>query len=240
MGSTALSINIAEHTALKERLHVAIFSMGAEPLELASRLVGSVSRIEWERVRCGKLSDDEWSRLATAAERLRNAPLHIHGTPGLSSREVCSNARRLALQFGKLGLIVVDHLQLMGGASLGESNSVDESRIAEMGNTTRDLKMLASELQCPVIAVAQLNLNVEIRNDKRPVLADLRELGEFEHHADSVMFIYRDDFYNPDSCDPGVAEIIVAKQRNGPPGMVRLAFDKSLARFENLESCASG
>ena len=235
MGSTALSLNIAEHAALEEGLHVAIFSMGAAPSQLANRLVGSVSRIEQDRLRNGQLSDDEWSRLAMAAERLRNAPLHIDGTPGLSSREVCANARRLARQFGKLGLIVVDHLQLMGGASLGESNSVDESRIAEMGDITRDLKMLASELQCPVIALAQLNLSVETRSDKRPVLGDLRELGDIEHHADGVMFVYRDDFYNPESCDPGTAEIIIAKQRNGPIGMVRLAFHKSLARFERLD-----
>lgn len=240
MGSTALSLSIAEHVALNEGLHVAIFSMGADPSKLASRLVGSASRIAPDSLRSGKLRDDEWSRLAIAAERLRNAPLHIDGTPGLSSREVCAKARRLARQFGKLGLIVVDHLQLMGCASLGESNSGDECRIAEMGNTIRDVKTLASELQCPVVALAPLNRNVEMRSDKRPVLGDLRALGDIEHHADSVMFIYRDDFYNPDSCVPGTAEIIVAKQRNGPIGMVRLAFHKSPARFESLVSCASG
>ena len=154
--------------------------------------------------------------------------------PGRSASELRANARRLARQCGKLGLIVVDYLQLMSGSS-----SNGDNRATELGEISRGLKMLAKELQCPVIALSQLNRSVETRTDKRPMMSDLRESGAIEQDADIIMFIYRDDYYNKDSREPGVAEIIIGKQRNGPNGTVKLAFLKPLTRFESLASGGS-
>jgi replicative DNA helicase len=230
MGKTALAINIAEHVALKEGLPVAIFSMEMGAAQLAIRIVGSIGRIDQTRLRTGKLHDDEWPRLSESVERLREISLFIDETPGLTVSELRASARRLARRCGKLGLIVVDYLQLMSGGSQGDG----ENRATELGEISRGLKMLAKELQCPVIALSQLNRSVEQRNDKRPMMSDLRESGAIEQDADVIMFIYRDDYYNKDSKEPGVAEVIIAKQRNGPTGTVKLAFLKPITKFESL------
>ncbi len=232
MGKTAFAINIAEHVALNEGLPVAVFSMEMGASQLAVRVVGSIGRIDQGHLRTGKLSDDEWPRLTEAIEKLRTVSLHIDETPGLTPSELRANARRLARQCGKLGLIVVDYLQLMSGSG----GSGGDNRATELGEISRGLKMLAKELQCPVIALSQLNRSVEQRTDKRPMMSDLRESGAIEQDADIIMFIYRDDYYNKDSKDPGVAEIIIGKQRNGPTGTVRLTFLKNLTRFESLAS----
>ncbi|MFY8055570.1 MAG: replicative DNA helicase [Limnohabitans sp.] len=232
MGKTALAINIAEHVALNEGLPVAVFSMEMGASQLAVRIVGSIGRIDQGHLRTGKLTDDEWPRLTEAIEKLRNVSLHIDETPGLTPSELRANARRLARQCGKLGLIVVDYLQLMSGSN----SDGGDNRATEIGEISRGLKMLAKELQCPVIALSQLNRSVETRTDKRPMMSDLRESGAIEQDADVIMFIYRDDYYNKDSKEPGVAEVIIGKQRNGPTGTVKLAFLKPLTKFESLAS----
>ncbi len=232
MGKTALAINIAENVAVQEGLPVAVFSMEMGASQLAIRIVGSIGRIDHGHLRTGKLSDDEWPRLTEAIEKLRNVSLHIDETPGLTPSELRANARRLSRQCGKLGLIVVDYLQLMTGSS----SDGGDNRATELGEISRGLKMLAKELQCPVIALSQLNRGVEQRTDKRPMMSDLRESGAIEQDADVIMFIYRDDYYNKDSKEPGVAEVIIGKQRNGPTGTVKLAFLKPITKFESLAS----
>ena len=231
MGKTAFAINIAEHVALNEQLPVAVFSMEMGAAQLAVRIVGSIGRIDQGHLRTGKLTDEEWPRLTEAIEKLRTISLHIDETAGLTASELRANARRLARQCGgKLGLIVVDYLQLMSGSS-----GNDENRATELGEISRGMKMLAKELGCPLIALSQLNRSVETRPDKRPMMSDLRESGAIEQDADIIMFIYRDEYYTKDACkEPGVAEIIIAKQRNGPTGVVKLAFLKNLTRFESL------
>jgi replicative DNA helicase len=235
MGKTALAINIAEHVALQEDLPVAVFSMEMGASQLAIRIVGSIGRIDQGRLRTGKLIDDEWPRLSDAIERLKTVSLSIDETPGLTTSELRASARRLARSCGKLGLVVVDYLQLMSGSGGGDG----ENRATELGEISRGLKMLAKELQCPVIALSQLNRGVEQRTDKRPMMSDLRESGAIEQDADVIMFIYRDDYYNKDSKDPGVAEIIIAKQRNGPTGMVKLTFLKPITKFESYAGASS-
>jgi len=231
MGKTSLAINIAEHVALEEGLPVAVFSMEMGASQLAVRIVGSIGRIDQGHLRTGKLSDEEWPRLTEAIERLRTVSLHIDETPGLSTSELRANARRLARQYGRLGLIVVDYLQLMSTSSSG-----DENRATAVGEISRGLKMLAKELKCPVIALSQLSRGVESRTDKRPMMSDLRESGAIEQDADIIMFIYRDDYYDKNSKEPGVAEVIISKHRNGPTGTVKLAFLKPITKFENLAS----
>jgi replicative DNA helicase len=236
MGKTALAINIAEHVALNEGLPVAVFSMEMGAAQLAVRIVGSIGRIDQSHLRTGKLTDDEWPRLTEAIEKLRTISLHIDESAGLTSSELRANARRLSRQCGKLGLIVVDYLQLMSGSS-----NDGENRATELGEISRGLKTLAKELQCPVIALSQLNRSVETRPDKRPMMSDLRESGAIEQDADIIMFIYRDEYYTKDACkEPGVAEVIIAKQRNGPTGTVKLAFLKPITKFESLASGGSG
>ena len=235
MGKTALAINIAENVALKEGLPVAVFSMEMGASQLAIRIVGSIGRIDQTRLRTGKLLDEEWPRLTEAVERLRNVSLSIDETPGLTPSELRANARRLARSCGKLGLVVVDYLQLMTGSS----GSDGDNRATELGEISRGLKMLAKELQCPVIALSQLNRGVEQRTDKRPMMSDLRESGAIEQDADVIMFIYRDDYYNKDSKEPGVAEIIIGKQRNGPTGTVKLTFLKPITKFESYAGPSS-
>ncbi|MGJ7522280.1 replicative DNA helicase [Variovorax sp. LT1P1] len=232
MGKTSLAINIAEHVALNEGLPVAVFSMEMGASQLAVRIVGSIGRIDQGHLRTGKLTDEEWPRLTEAIEKLRTISLHIDETPGLTTSELRANARRLARQYGKLGLIVVDYLQLMSVSS----SMNDENRATAVGEISRGLKMLAKELKCPVIALSQLSRGVESRTDKRPMMSDLRESGAIEQDADIIMFIYRDDYYDKNSKEPGVAEVIISKHRNGPTGTVKLAFLKPLTKFENLAS----
>ena len=231
MGKTAFALNIAEHVAVQEGLPVAVFSMEMGASQLALRVVGSLGRIDQQHLRTGRLRDDEWERLPEAASKLSEAPMFIDETPGLNPAELRARARRLARQYGgTLGLIVIDYLQLMSGSS----NSSEENRATVLGEISRGMKGLAKELQCPVIALSQLNRSVETRPDKRPMMSDLRESGAIEQDADVIMFIYRDDYYNKDSKEPGVAEIVLAKQRNGPVGTVKLTFLKPLTRFDNL------
>ncbi len=231
MGKTAFALNIAEHVAVGEGLPVLVFSMEMGASQLALRMVGSLGRIDQSGLRTGKLKDADWEKLAEAVDKLKSASVFIDETPALTSAELRARARRMARQFGgTLGLIVVDYLQLMSGSGSGS----DENRATEIGEISRGLKALAKELQCPVIALSQLNRSVETRNDKRPMMSDLRESGAIEQDADVIMFIYRDDYYNKDSKEPGVAEIVIGKQRNGPVGTVKLTFLKPLTKFENL------
>jgi replicative DNA helicase len=235
--NTALAINIAEHVALNEGLPVAVFSMEMGASQLAVRIVGSIGRIDQTHLRTGALTDEEWPRLTEAIEKLRNISLHIDETPGLTVSELRANARRLAKQCGKLGLIVVDYLQLM---SVSSSMS-EENRATAVGEISRGLKMLAKELQCPVIALSQLSRGVESRTDKRPMMSDLRESGAIEQDADIIMFIYRDEYYTKEACkEPGVAEVIISKQRNGPTGTVKLAFINRITKFESLAHGSGG
>ena len=230
MGKTAFALNIAEHVSVKEELPVLVFSMEMGASQLALRLVGSLGRINQQNLRTGRLADDEWGRLAEAVDKLGKVQMFIDETAALTVAELRARARRMARQFGgTLGLIIVDYLQLMSG-----SGGSDENRATELGEISRGLKALAKELQCPVIALSQLNRSVESRTDKRPMMSDLRESGAIEQDADIIMFIYRDEYYTKESKEPGVAEILIAKQRNGPVGTVRLAFLKPLTKFDNL------
>jgi replicative DNA helicase len=203
--------------------------MGAA--QLALRMVGSLGRIDQSNLRTGKLRDDEWGRLSEAVEKLGKVSMFIDESGALMPSELRARARRLSRQCGQLGLIVIDYLQLMSGSG---SNS-DENRATVIGEISRGLKSLAKELKCPVLALSQLNRSVESRTDKRPMMSDLRESGAIEQDADVIMFIYRDEYYTKDACkEPGVAEIIIAKQRNGPTGTVKLTFVKPLTKFDNL------
>jgi replicative DNA helicase len=236
MGKTAFALNIAEHVAVSEGLPVLVFSMEMGASQLALRLVGSLGRINQQNLRTGRLKNEEWERLTEAVERLGQVQMFIDETPALNASELRARSRRMARQFGgTLGLIVVDYLQLMSGNS-----SSEENRATEIGEISRGLKALAKELQCPVMALSQLNRSVESRNDKRPMMSDLRESGAIEQDADVIMFIYRDDYYNKDSKEPGVTEIVIGKQRNGPVGTVKLAFLNTLTRFENLAPGSAG
>jgi len=232
MGKTSLALNIAEFVAIAERLPVAIFSMEMGAEQLAMRVLCSVGRLDAQRVRTGRLTEDDWGRLTQAMTQTKEASIHIDETPALNPLELRSRARRLSRQYGKLGLIVVDYLQLMSASSSGEN------RTTEISEITRSLKGLAKELGCPVLALSQLNRTVEQRTDKRPVMSDLRESGAIEQDADLILFIYRDEVYRPDTPDKGVAEIIIAKQRNGPIGTVRLTFLGQFTKFENFAAPA--
>jgi len=230
MGKTSFSMNIGEHVAIEQGLPVAVFSMEMGATQLAMRMLGSVGLLDQHRLRTGKLEADDWPRVTHAIQRMQEAQLYIDETPALSSMEVRARARRLARQCGKLGLIIIDYLQLMGGSSNGEN------RATEISEISRSLKGLAKELDCPLIALSQLNRSLEQRPNKRPVMSDLRESGAIEQDADLILFIYRDEVYNPDTPDKGTAEIIVGKQRNGPIGTVRLTFQGSSTRFLNFSA----
>jgi replicative DNA helicase len=230
MGKTAFSINIAEHVALEGSRPVAIFSMEMGGSQLAMRMIGSVGKLNQHTLRTGKLEDDDWSRMTHALGRLNDAPIFIDESPGLNALELRSRARRLHRQNDGLGLIVVDYLQLMSAIS----GKASENRATEISEISRSLKALAKELHVPVIALSQLNRGLEQRPNKRPVMSDLRESGAIEQDADLILFIYRDEVYNPESQDKGKAEIIIGKQRNGPIGTVGLAFRGEYTRFENL------
>ena len=232
MGKTAFSLNIAENVALDSKKPVAVFSMEMGATQLATRMIGSVGRLDQHRMRNGNLEDEDLVRLTTALGKLNDAPIFIDEGAGLSSFDVRARARRLHRQTGGLGLIVVDYLQLMAGTS----GRASENRATEISEISRSLKSLAKELNVPVVALSQLNRSVEQRPDKRPVMSDLRESGAIEQDADLILFIYRDEVYNPDSEDKGMAEIIIAKQRNGPIGRIRLTFLGQHTRFENFAS----
>ncbi|AOK29548.1 replicative DNA helicase [Burkholderia singularis] len=228
MGKTAFSMNIGEYVAVEYGLPVAVFSMEMPGTQLVMRMLGSVGRLDQHRMRTGRLSDEDWPKLTHAVQKMSEAQLFIDETGGLNPMELRSRARRLARQCGKLGLIIVDYLQLMTGSSQGEN------RATEISEISRSLKSLAKELDVPVIALSQLNRGLEQRPNKRPVMSDLRESGAIEQDADVILFIYRDEVYNPDSPDKGTAEIIIGKQRNGPIGPVRLTFLGQYTKFDNF------
>lgn len=229
VGKTAFALNIAEHVAIKEGLPVAVFSMEMGAEQLVMRLIGSTGRIDQSRMRSGQLTEDDFLRLTDAMAKMQGAPLFIDETPALNPFELRARARRLARQYGRLGLIVIDYLQLMTGANPNGR----ENRATEVGEISRALKSLAKELKCPVIALSQLSREVEKRQDKRPIMSDLRESGSIEQDADVIFFIHRDDRYDPDAETKGMAEIIIGKQRNGPIGSVTLAFHGQYTKFDN-------
>ncbi|MCP0913597.1 MULTISPECIES: replicative DNA helicase [Legionella] len=229
MGKTTLVMNMAEHVAIKSGKPVLVFSMEMPADSLAMRMMSSLGRIDQHRIRTGKLHDDDWPRVTSAVHMLSEAPLYIDDTPALNPSEMRARARRLFKEHGQLGLIVVDYLQLMKVPGFKADN-----RTAEISEISRSLKSLAKELDVPVIALSQLNRSLEQRHDKRPIMSDLRESGAIEQDADLICFIYRDEVYNEDSPDKGTAEIIIAKQRNGPIGKVRVAFLGQYTRFEDL------
>jgi replicative DNA helicase len=226
--NTSLAMNIAEHAALHAGLPVGVFSMEMAGTQLVMRMLGSVGRLDQHKLRTGRLHDEDWTRLTHAVGKLNDAPIHVDETPALNPLELRARARRLHRQYKKLGLIVVDYLQLMSSASQGEN------RATELSEISRSMKGLAKELGCPVIALSQLNRSLEQRPNKRPVMSDLRESGAIEQDADLILFIYRDEVYNPETAEKGIAEVIIGKQRNGPIGTVRLAFLGEYTRFENL------
>lgn len=226
--NTAFSMNIGEYVAVEYGLPVAVFSMEMPGTQLVMRMLGSIGRLDQHRMRTGRLTDEDWPKLTHAVQKMSEAQLFIDETGGLNPMELRSRARRLARQCGKLGLIIVDYLQLMSGSSQGEN------RATEISEISRSLKSLAKELDVPVIALSQLNRGLEQRPNKRPVMSDLRESGAIEQDADVILFIYRDEVYNPDSPDKGTAEIIIGKQRNGPIGPVRLTFLGQYTKFDNF------
>ncbi|MDF1583145.1 MAG: replicative DNA helicase [Methyloprofundus sp.] len=227
MGKTTIAMNMAENVAISSGKPVAVFSMEMPGDSLAMRMMSSLGRIDQNKVRTGKLDDDEWPRLTSAINLLAETKLFIDDSPGLTPNEVRSRARRLTRDNGQLGLIVLDYLQLMQSPASGDS------RVAQISDISRGLKTMAKELHVPVMALSQLNRNLEQRPNKRPVMSDLRESGSIEQDADVIMFVYRDEVYNPDSPDKGMAELIIGKQRNGPIGTVRLTFLGKYTRFEN-------
>ena len=233
MGKTALALNIAEHVAVGNGLPVAIFSMEMSSTQLAMRMLGSIARVDQHKMRTGRLNDKEWGELSEAMGKLHEAPIYIDEGGALTALEVRARARRLKRQYSKLGLIVIDYLQLMASTAQGEN------RATEISEISRSLKAMAKELDVPVVALSQLNRALEQRPNKRPQMADLRESGAIEQDADVILAIYRDEVYNPESPEKGVAEVNILKQRNGPIGTVKLTFLGQYTRFENYQDPGS-
>lgn len=229
MGKTAFALNIAEHVALKLNVTTAIFSLEMSQDQLVKRVLAMNSKVDSQSIRTGSLSGEEWADLMESARIIGNSNLVIDDTSAISISELRSKCRKLKLE-KNLGLVMIDYLQLMSG-----SNKKNESRQQEISEISRSLKSLAREINVPIIALSQLSRAVEQRPDKRPMLSDLRESGAIEQDADVVMFIYRDDYYNKDTEEPGVSEIIIGKQRNGPVGTVKLAWMSQYTKFANLE-----
>jgi replicative DNA helicase len=233
MGKTTLAMNIAENAAIAHRVPTAIFSMEMSAEQLSFRMIGSIGRVNQSHLRTGNLTDEDWSRIDSAVSIMSDAPLFIDDAPALSPTEVRARARRLKREHD-LGLIVIDYLQLMQVAG------TKENRATEISEISRSLKALAKELKVPVIALSQLNRSVEQRTDKKPVMSDLRESGAIEQDADLILFIYREEVYEPDTPRRGVADIIIGKQRNGPVGEFHLTFLGEFTKFENLIAEAYG
>ena len=229
MGKTAFAMNLVENALMKSGKPVLVFSMEMPSDSILMRMLSSIGRIDQTKIRSGQLEEDDWPRLTSAVSMLRDKPLYVDDTPALSPTEVRSRARRVARENkGEIGLIMIDYLQLM------RVPGMTEGRTAEISEISRSLKALAKELRCPVVALSQLNRSLEQRPNKRPVNSDLRESGAIEQDADVIMFIYRDEYYNEDSPDKGIAEIIIGKQRNGPTGTVKLAFQGKYTKFDDL------
>ncbi len=226
MGKTTLAVNIAENAAIGSKVPTAIFSMEMPAQQLAFRMISSLGRVDQTHLRTGNFPDEDWSRINTAVQLMSEAPIYIDDTPSLSPGEIRARSRRLQREHG-LGLIVIDYLQLM------QVPGNKENRATEISEISRGLKALAKELSCPVIALSQLNRGVEQRTDKRPVMSDLRESGAIEQDADLILFIYREEVYNQDTPRKGIADIAIAKQRNGPIGDFPLTFVGRYTKFEN-------
>ncbi len=228
MGKTAFSMNLVENALQNSNRPVLVFSLEMPAESLVIRMLSSLGRVDQNLLRTGQLQEDDWPKLTAAVAQLKDRPLLIDDSPGLSPMEMRSRARRVKREQGDLGMIVVDYLQLM------QIKGSSENRVGEISEISRSLKLLAREFECPVIALSQLNRSLEQRPNKRPVMSDLRESGAIEQDADVIIFIYRDEVYHEDSADKGTAEIIIGKQRNGPIGTVRLAFIGKHTRFENF------
>jgi replicative DNA helicase len=227
MGKTALAINIAEHAVIKEKLTVVVFSMEMPGDSLAMRMLSSLGRIDQHKIRTGKLKDEDWPRLTSAIEILKDARLFIDDTPALTPTEIRARCRRIYREHNGLDLVIIDYIQLMS------VTGTSENRATEISEISRSLKAMAKELSVPVIAISQLNRSLEARTNKRPIMSDLRESGAIEQDADLIMFIYRDVVYDENTADEKKAELIIAKQRNGPIGMVPLTFLGEITKFEN-------
>jgi len=234
MGKTSFALNVAEAVALESCKAVAVFSMEMPATQLAMRFISSVGRLNQHKLRTGQLNDDEWQKLTYALGRLHEAPIFIDETPGLNPIDLRARARRLHRQCGGLGLIVIDYIQLM------TSHKESDNRSAELSEISRSIKSLAKELHVPIMALSQLNRSLEQRPNKRPVMSDLRESGAIEQDADIIMFVYRDEIYNPDTEDKGKAELIIGKHRNGPTGTVAMTFLGEYTRFENYIQSTGG
>lgn len=228
MGKTSFAMNMVEHAVIHQDKPVMVFSLEMPATQLILRMLSSVGKIDQTHIRSGNLTEDDWPRLNNAARRLKDRPLFIDDTPGLTPMELRNRVRQVYREHGDPGLIMVDYLQLMSGST------PSEGRTQEISQISRELKTVAREFGCPLIALSQLSRNVEQRPNKRPVNSDLRESGAIEQDADVILFIYRDEVYNEDSPDKGTAEVIIGKQRNGPIGTCRLAFLGKYTRFENL------
>lgn len=228
MGKTSFAMNMAEHAVLHQEKPVLVFSMEMPASQLIMRMMSSLGKIDQTKLRAGNLSEDDWPRLSSAASRLKDRPLFIDDTPGITPMELRNRVRQVTREHGEPGMILVDYLQLMSGSV------ATENRTNEISQISRELKNIAREFNCPVIALSQLSRNLENRPNKRPINSDLRESGAIEQDADVVVFIYRDEVYNEESPDKGVAEIIIGKQRNGPIGTCKLTFLGKYTRFENL------
>ncbi|MCL2357778.1 MAG: replicative DNA helicase [Defluviitaleaceae bacterium] len=229
MGKTAFLLNIAQHAAVRNKVPTAIFSLEMSKEQLGNRLLSAEAAVDATRLRTGELTDDDWNKIADCTGRLSHAPLYIDDTPGISVMEMRAKCRRLKIE-KNLGLVVIDYLQLMNVSG----SSRPESRQLEISEISRSLKALAKELNIPLLVAAQLSRAVESRKDHRPMLSDLRESGAIEQDADVVAFLYRDEYYNPETMKQNHAEVIIAKQRNGPTGTVELSFLGALTRFANL------
>lgn len=227
MGKTAFALNVAQNVALLEGKTVGIFSLEMGRGQLVTRMLCCQGLVDAGKVRTGNLDTEDWERFLEASDYLRKSSVHIDDTPGLSIGELRTRARRLKAEHDDLALIVIDYLQLMKG------EDPKSSREQQISSISRGLKGLAKDLECPVIALSQLNRGVESRQEKRPMVSDLRESGAIEQDADVIMFIYRDEYYHPESLDKGLAEVIIAKQRNGPTGTVKLVFQGQFTRFDN-------
>jgi replicative DNA helicase len=233
MGKTAFALNIAEHVGMELRKPVAIFSLEMSGPQLAMRFLSSAGRLDQGKIRTGKLSDEDWEKMSMALGKLHEAPIHIDETGAINASDLRARARRLHRQCGQLGLIVIDYLQLM------TSVKDNENRATEISEISRSIKALAKELQVPVIALSQLSRKVEERNDKRPLMSDLRESGAIEQDADIILMMYREEYYKPDTTEKGIAEVIVGKHRNGPTGTVKLTFLGEYTKFENFAAPGS-
>jgi replicative DNA helicase len=228
MGKSALALCMAANLGVRHETPVALFTLEMSKAEVTQRLLCSEAKVESQRLRSGRLAADDWPRLVAAGDKLMKSPIYVDDTGSITMMELRSKARRLKSKEPNLGLIVVDYLQLM------TSGGSTESRVQEVSQISRQLKVLARDLEIPIIALSQLSRAVEQRHDKRPILSDLRESGSIEQDADIVAFVYRDDYYNEDSDQQGLAELIVAKHRNGPTDAVKLSFLKRYAKFADL------